>query len=279
MAYKSILTVLSSNVQMAQLDAARQIARHEDAHLDILCLGLDLSQPGYYFPGGAPYVFQQGLEAAETEAETLRTAVNEQLANDGDLRWGVESVVAQLGGVANLVGHRARYVDLTIMSQPYGEGAAGSAETVTEAAMFEGDCPILVVPRDGLLSTRFRRVLVAWNQSNEAMTAIRRALPLLRQAERVEITVIDPTRAGFEGAEPGSGLARMLTRHGVQAEIAVLARTASSVSEQINRHALDMDADLIVMGAYGHSRFREAILGGATRNMLENATLPVFMAR
>jgi nucleotide-binding universal stress UspA family protein len=70
----------------------------------------------------------------------------------------------------------------------------------------------------------------------------------------------------------------MLSRHGVSCEIDVLSKSLNRVSDVLNRHITDTGADLLVMGAYGHSRFREAILGGATRNMLEHATVPVFMA-
>lgn len=279
MAYKSILTVLSDTRQTAQLEAAEKLTRHEDGHLDILCLGLDLSQPGYYFPGGTPYVFQDGLDSAEADAETLKTAVTERLTNRAGLCWHAEAAVAQIGGITNLIGQRARYSDLAVLSGPYAEDAPGSAETVIEAAMFEGGCPILVVPQAGLAATEFKRVLIAWNQSTEAMSAVRRALPLLRLAESVEIAVIDPGRSGVERAEPGQALATLLTRHGVKAEISVIARTAPTISDEINRRAMETDADLIVMGAYGHSRFREAILGGATRNMLQKSQLPVFMAR
>ena len=73
-------------------------------------------------------------------------------------------------------------------------------------------------------------------------------------------------------------LCQMLVRHKVHADVAVLARTQSRVSDVLARHAADLNADMLVMGAYGHSRFREAILGGATRNMLEQAEVPVFMA-
>lgn len=165
-----------------------------------------------------------------------------------------------------------------MLARPYGNHAPDDAEAVTEAALFEGGCPVLVVPGD-LPQKPVRRVLVAWNQSAEALTAVRRALPLLRAAEMVEITVIDPRRGGSERSDPGGALAQMLTRHGVHADIAVLARTAPTISDELNRRATEIDADLIVMGAYGHSRFREAILGGATRNMLEKAAVPVFMAR
>ena len=111
------------------------------------------------------------------------------------------------------------------------------------------------------------------------MAAVRRALPLLQAADAVEITVVDPSPSGPERSDPGGALCQMLTRHGVKAEIAVLARTMPQISDILNRRATEIGADMVVMGAYGHSRFRQAILGGATRNMLEKAKVPVLMAR
>lgn len=279
MAYKTILTVLTEKRQTPQLDAAAALAVREDAHLDILCLGIDHSQAGYYFPGGTPYAFQEAIDSAMEQAESLEQAVRRHLVSAADLRWSVDSAVAQIGGIANLVGMRARFSDLTVLGRPYGGDAPGDAEAVTEAALFEGGCPVLILPDTGLADQPPRRILVAWNQSVEALAAVRRALPLLKQAETVEITVVDPRRGGPERSDPGGALTQMLTRHGVRAEIAVLARTAPAISDELIRRATEIDAEMIVMGAYGHSRFREAILGGATRNMLEKTKVPVFMAR
>ncbi|MFV2033667.1 MAG: universal stress protein, partial [Halocynthiibacter sp.] len=108
--------------------------------------------------------------------------------------------------------------------------------------------------------------------------AVRAALPLLIAAEIVNITVIDPPVHGPDRSDPGGALSQMLARHGVNAEISVLAKTLPRVADVLTRHVRDIDADFLVMGAYGHSRFREAILGGATRNMLEQAEVPVLMA-
>jgi nucleotide-binding universal stress UspA family protein len=123
-----------------------------------------------------------------------------------------------------------------------------------------------------------KRVVVAWNESSEAMAAIRRALPMLQSASEVNVCIIAPERHGSDTSDPGAELSRMLSRHGVKVEVTILAQTLPRVSEVIARHVADTDADMLVMGAYGHSRFREAILGGATRNMLEHAAVPVFMA-
>jgi nucleotide-binding universal stress UspA family protein len=90
--------------------------------------------------------------------------------------------------------------------------------------------------------------------------------------------VIDPPTHGQDRSDPGGPLSQMLSRHGVHCEIDVLSKTMPRVSDILNRHVTDVDADMVVMGAYGHSRLREAILGGATRYMLEQAKVPVFMA-
>ena len=91
--------------------------------------------------------------------------------------------------------------------------------------------------------------------------------------------VVDPPRHGPERSDPGGTLAQMLARHGVRSEVTVLARTVDSTAQVLMNRARDIDADLVVMGAYGRSRLREAILGGATRDMLAKATVPVLLAR
>ncbi|MDO5606550.1 MAG: universal stress protein [Paracoccus sp. (in: a-proteobacteria)] len=278
MAYKTILTVVSTEGQTAQLDAAITMARREDAHLEVFCLGVDHTQSGYYYAGASAYVFQESIDKAMTAAETLEKSVRARLEGEA-IRWSVDSAVAQVGGLTTLIGMRARFADLVVLTRPYGEGASADAEAVTEAALFEGSAPVLIVPDSGLPDDFGHKVLIAWNQSEEAMTAVRRALPLLKRADSVEITVVDPSPHGPERSDPGGALGQMLTRHGIKVEIAVLARTLPAISDIIAQRATETGADMIVMGAYGHSRFREAILGGATRNMLGKAAIPVLMAR
>lgn len=279
MSYKTILTVLCDPSQLPQLDGAAALATAQDAHLEVLCLGIDHSQAGYFFPGGTPYGLREAIDNALQDVTRLETMVRDRLAAAIDLRWSCESAVTQSGGMASLIGMRARFADLAVQSAPYAQGQPLDAVTATEAALFEGGCPVLILPRDAAPVMPPRGVLVAWNQSPEALAAIRRALPLLRQARMVELTCIDPGRSGPERSDPGGALAQMLTRHGVRTQVAVLARSGPRISDQLNRRATEIGADLVVMGAYGHSRLRQAILGGATRNMLEQAALPVFLAR
>lgn len=279
MAYKTILTVITQPGQSRQLEAAVALARREDAHLEVFALGVDHTQTGYYYAGASAYVFQEAIDRAMASAEALEAEIRAGLAPE-DIRWSVESAVAQMGGVSTLIAMRARFADIVVLEKPYGAQSARDNEAVLEAALFEGGAPVLVLPHETTAVENLgRRVLVAWNQSDEALHAIRRALPVLKAAEAVEIAVVDPSPHSPEGSDPGGKLCQMLTRHGVKAEIAVLAKTLPTISEVLNRRAVETGADLIVMGAYSHSRLREAIMGGATRHMLERAGLPVLMAR
>ncbi|WP_127902721.1 universal stress protein [Solirhodobacter olei] len=278
MAYKSLMTVLTNAEAMeATLSAAVELARHEDAHLEVLCLGIDRTQAGYYYAGAAIVLQQEMLERAEEDARKLDAKVQEVLGRE-DIRWSSEAAVAQLGGLNGLVAVRARFNDMVILPKPFGEHRSQEDEAIIEAAIFEGQTPVLVLPEGGLGARIGSRVVVAWNESSEALNAVRQALPLLRSADSVNIAVVDPSRHGPERSDPGGPLSQMLARHGVRTEVSVLAKTLPKVSEVLLRHVHDQEADLLVMGAYGHSRFREAILGGATRAMLEQTDVPVFMA-
>lgn len=281
MSYKTILTVVTQPDRVAPtIAAAARVARAEDAHLSVLALGIDLSQMGYAYIGAGPLLLQIDYARADDDARALEAAVRTALAAEAPgLRYGIETAVTQMGALTDLVASHARFADLVVLSKPYGRGREAEAETILEAALFQGSAPVIVVPEGGLgFEGLPRRIVLAWNQSNEAMMAARLALPFLKAADLVDIAVVDPASRRPERSDPGGMLCQMLVRHGVKAEVSVLALTLPRVSEVIARHALDRNARLVVMGAYGHSRFREAILGGATRNMLEQAKVAVFMA-
>jgi len=281
MAYKSILTVLTRAEDAAlAIGSAARLAMAQDAHLDVLVLGVDRTQVGYSYIGSGAVLMQVSLDRAEAEARATEAAVASALAAQPQgLRASVEAAVTQLGALGDIVAQRARFADLVVLPRPYGTGKGAETEAVVESALFEGKAPVLVLPEKGLGSAdQPKRIIIAWNQSAEAMVATRVALPFLKAADRVDITVIDPPTHGAERSDPGGLLCQMVVRHGVHAEVSVLARSLPRVSDVLARHVWDQNADLLVMGAYGHSRLREAILGGATRNMLEKAEIPVLMA-
>ncbi|WP_284165333.1 universal stress protein [Frigidibacter sp. SD6-1] len=281
MAYKSILTVVTAaKSAAAQIDAAVALARREDAHLDVLCLSIDRTQSGYYYIGAAPMapiVLQETLQQAENEAKAIEAAVRAQLAPE-DIRWAVDTAIAQMGAVGPEVGRLARFADLVVVPQPYGAGSDAEQEQILEAALFDGRAAVLMLPPGRVDADYGRRVVVAWNQSDQSMAAVRAALPVLKAASFVDVAVIAPPAHGPERSDPGGMLSQFLSRHGIRSEVSVLAKTLPHVSDQLCRHIEDVNADLLVMGAYGHSRFREAILGGTTLEMLEKAKVPVLTA-
>ncbi|MCF8484112.1 MAG: universal stress protein [Rhodobacteraceae bacterium] len=280
MAYNSILTAASSTDSLSQTIAtAAKICAAHDAHLDILALGIDRMQAGYSYMGLDMATVQVALERAETDARLVEAAALAAIqAETPSLRASVETLSVQRPTVGEVVGRRARFADLVVLPRPYGSADEPGAEAIIEAALFEGRAPVLVLPKSGIASAAPEHIIIAWNQSPEAMVAVRLALPFLRQAKSVSICVIDPPTHGPERSDPGGLLCQMLVRHGVKAEVTVLARTLPRVSDVLLRHVVDQNADLLVMGAYGHSRFRESILGGPTRDILEQTLVPVLMA-
>lgn len=278
MSYKSFLTVLTdTRIAAAPLAQMIALAETHDGHADALCLGVDRTQTGYYYAGANAMILQETLTRAQSEAADILGYANSVLEKS-DVRWSAEDGVAQIADLGRHVALRARFSDLVVLPKPYGNDHGAEVEPVVEAALFEGHAPVMVVPDGYKGKGSFPTVLVAWNESSEAITAIRRAMPFLIAADLVRIVIVDPPTHGPERSDPGGLLSQMLARHGVQCEIDVLSKTLPRISDVLIRHAVDTSVDLVVMGAYGHSRFREAILGGATRNMLEQADMPVFMA-
>lgn len=278
MAIKTISTILTDEgLVKPVLDAGAALAGALDAHLDALCLGVDRSQMGYYYAGANAVVLQEAISAAHAEAESIETLSKQVLALT-DARWGTDAGVTQIADLNRHVAQHARFSDLVVLPKPYGKDCGVELEPVVEAAMFEGRAPVMIVPHADQVAKLPSSALLCWNESPEALAAIKASLPLLVKVDRVHMAIIDPPVHGPTRSDPGGMLAAWLARHGIRAEIDVLARTVPRVSDVIRRHAQDMNADLIVMGAYGHSRFREAILGGATRNMLEDTNIPILMA-
>jgi nucleotide-binding universal stress UspA family protein len=278
MSFKTITTIMcDAKTDMHTLNAAIALARREEAHLDIICLGLDRTQPSFYYAGTNAMVLQDNLQAAQKESTDIEAIVSAHLAAE-DIQWAALPMTAQMVGLTVQLSNVLRYSDLVILPRPYGPNRGREHEEILEAALFSCRVPVLIMPDNAVLPDKIQRVVVAWNDSAEALGTIRTALPVLSAADSVNITIIDPPQHGPDRSDPGGALCQMLARHGVQAEVSVLAKTMPRVSDVLSRHVSDQDADLLVMGAYGHSRFREAILGGATRNMLEMTEVPILMS-
>lgn len=279
MSYKSICTFLASDTDIdAMLASAQSLAARFDAHLEICCLGIDTTQSVGFYAGAPALIYQEALDRAEASVAALEERVRQKLKN-ATLRWSLDKAVLTLGGVSAFVGMKSRFCDLVVLPRPYGEGRRPQDEIITEAALFDGGAPVLILPEPGAELPDFARIVLAWNQSDESLAATRAALPLLRIADMVNIVVIDPPTHGIERSDPGGMLTQMLVRHGVSVDISVIAKTLPRISDMLRRHVQDQGADLLVIGAYSHSRLRQAILGGTTRNLLEETRTPVLLAR
>ena len=278
MEFKTLITHLADPEFGTEfLATASALAETYDAHLDVVCHGVDRMTPGFHYGGIDPMMMQRTMQVAGEDAKSISDKAR-AILDKGTARWSVEEMINPIGNINRSVAMRTRFSDMTILASPYGENTSQlEAEGVLEGALFGGQSAVLILPEGVAANAAPERVIVAWNESAEAMNAIRASLPLLKRAASVRVTVIDPPRHGHERSDPGGPLSVFLARHGIKVEIDVLGKSLPRVSDVMLRHARDRDADLIVMGAYGHSRFREAILGGATRDMLEEAKMPVFM--
>lgn len=188
-----------------------------------------------------------------------------------------EWLVAQ-GEAVEALCHCARWCDFVVAERPTLNRDAPTGWGTVSRTVFGANVPVLVVPDNAQLNTLGERILVAWNHSREAMLAIRGALPLLSRAR--EVVVLDGTALDDElGARhlPQLDLPAWLDRHGVRAQIRRF-EPKSDYGANILAQARDMQADMIVMGAWGHSRIAQLVLGGSTRYLFQNADVPLLVA-
>ncbi|UEM03467.1 universal stress protein [Skermanella rosea] len=182
----------------------------------------------------------------------------------------------KLGNVERTLARIARCADLTVVPQS-DRSAPGALARARDAVLFDAGRPLLLAPAVPLDETLGKAVAIAWNDSAEATHAVISAMPLLTRAPRILILVQEDFRRQIDGAVD---LAEYLAWHGIDAAIDRLPRVEEEPMGQVlTQRALDLGAGLLVMGAYGHSRFREMVLGGTTRHVLDNPVrIPVLMA-
>ena len=182
------------------------------------------------------------------------------------------------GGAAEQIGTIARLFDLTIVNQADPD-KLGAEEVITEAVLFDSGRPVLVVPRKQQKPFSAKRILVAWDGGRAAARAIAEARSLFAHADLVEAVVVDSGKSKKGGDLPGADLARHLARHGKSVELRRLVLgSGEGIVDVLLKEIAARDIDILVMGGYGHSRLREFVLGGVTRDMLERMTVPVFLA-
>lgn len=277
MPYKNLLVHLDdSDAGQGRVAAAIALAQAHEAHLTGLYVGIEPALPGT-IGSEVPPEFLRGLEAkVEQQVEAAKERFTRQAEREG-LTADCRTAVASYMRVPGTVALHARYADLAIVGQPETEGAAFENPNVAEGVVMAAGRPILIIPYIGAGEAIGRRVLVAWDGGREATRAVNDALPLLERAHAVTVLTINPSK-GRHGERPGADLGLHLARHGIRVDVAHIEARDLSVGDALLSRAADDGADLLVMGAYGHSRMREWVLGGATRQILGEMTVPVFMS-
>ena len=171
----------------------------------------------------------------------------------------------------------ARRYDLSVVMQSDNENGVNNSVLI-EATLFESGRPVIVIPYIQKEGMSLDRILCCWDGSRAAARAINDALPLLQKARAVELLIVTNEKTGNGREIRGVEIGRHLARHGIKIEIEILPAADVDVANVILSRAADCSASMIVMGGYGHSRFREFILGGATRGILSTMTVPVFIS-
>jgi nucleotide-binding universal stress UspA family protein len=274
---KTVLLIVPVTDSSASVHDAAAFCEKIGAHLSVLVAAFAPPVPiGEY--GLA--VSDSWSRERQSDLEKLQKAVDgvTQLLAAYGASSDVSTAYAEAGVMDEEIGRRAMYTDLTLVN------ATDNNDKILPTAAIEGT---LFNARNAVLLTSSgvegawppKRVMIAWDSRVEAARAVHESLDYLQGAEDVRVVMVDPQAHGESGAEPGADIAAFLARRGLKVTVDRLPSAGHLISDVLTQRAADMQADLIVMGAYGHSRLRERIFGGVTKSMLEKPPLPLFLAR
>jgi nucleotide-binding universal stress UspA family protein len=278
-ALKAILVHVGSSERCdARIDLGLQLASEFRAHLTGLYVG---QIPADIYasplaPGSEAVInYLAEEEAANKLAAAERFEERSRRFAAVNTDWRAATGIAE-----DIVPLHARYADLVVVGQTDPEDNYPPLTLDFPAALTLSVArPVLVVPYGAAPASVAQKVLVAWNGSREATRAVNDAIPLLQRARKVTVMAVNPGQDGMQHADvPGADLALYLARHGVDVEVDAQAGVEMDAGEWLLSRAADLGADLIVMGAYGHQRLREWVLGGVTRTLVREMTVPVLMS-
>ncbi|MCX8997853.1 universal stress protein [Rhizobiaceae bacterium BDR2-2] len=280
MGYKTVLAVLDKQDKAGQItDFAVHLAETFSGHV----IGLHVENYSAV-PIVAPMEIPDpvAIEALQ-EASRAETGAIEGIftrkADQSTATWEWRHFVSSIGFSSTSVIDSARAADLIVAAQGDGSLLSDNRSDI-ENFLFESGRPVLLVPQILTEPKPIRRVLLAWNGSREAARATFDALPFLKQAESVEIFSVNPQETPTQTPETaGAEIAAALARHGVNAVLSTHSATDLDASSVIENRLAESSIDLLVMGAYGHSRWRELLFGGVTRTLLESMTALTLLSR
>ena len=254
---------------------AVSVAQTFEAHVLGVAFAYEPVVPGSVM-GGIPPEFLE-LQRAELE-KSARAAITrfEQLAKREGISYETHMPSASVSGASDQLARMGRRFDVIVLGQATREQPVPE-EVVDEGVLFDSGRPTIFVPFIQKAALKLDHVMVCWDGGRAATRAIGDAMPFLEKAKKIEVVVIGkkpPKSDEVSGADIGQHLAR----HGVNVDVKRITSPDIDVASTILSYAADASTDLIVMGGYGHSRLREFVLGGVTREILESMTVPVLMA-
>jgi nucleotide-binding universal stress UspA family protein len=256
-------------------DYAVSVAAALDAHLTAIAFAYDAVVP----VAATGYIPPEVIETQQRDSRALADAAIERLTAAAT-RAGIAAeptvLAASFAGAGDQFSLIARRFDLSIVGQAEPDTGA-IEELIVESALFESGRPVILVPYIQKAPLKLDRVMVCWDGSRPAARAIADAMPLLERAGLVEVVIVANER-GKQDEIPGADMGQHLARHGLKVEVKRIAMGDIDVADALLSHAADSSADFIVMGGYGHSRWREFVLGGVTRSILRSMTAPALMA-
>ena len=279
MSLKDILAiVLDAELDEPAIAMAQHLATAGDAHLSGVFLTALPDEPLAYEPTVVAGVWAELLNRARGQAQAERAKVEARFAASGrpyEFRT-VEALGRDLGRIAAV---HARYSDLVVMARPREERASDIRLDMIEGVLFHAGRPAMVAPPDWTERPLGKTIAIAWDASREATRALAEARPFLAHCDSATVLTVDAKPKAFgHGEQPGLNIAAHLTRRGVTVTVKNLESGDRPIARTLMEEADAIGADLMVMGAYAHSRLREMVFGGATRDLLETAKIPLLMA-
>lgn len=270
---KSILLHIDGDQCMdARLQVALDMARACDAHITCLqAVSYEVFAPGDFYGSAMAAAMPRIKEAADA----LRTKLETELANE-DVSWEWRFIYGM--AEQRLLEQSPLHDVIIVGPDDIGEEGSKAPSAMAGELALKAPVPVLVVPRDASQFNVRAPVLIAWNGSSEAAVALRAAKPLLALSDKVYVASVaeenDQQRFDFPANEAG----KYLSRHGIEAELVSIPRGEAKIADTLLSAAQMRECGMMVMGAYGHSRLAQMLLGGVTRRVLSDPQLPILMS-
>ncbi|MEO9168663.1 MAG: universal stress protein [Aestuariivirga sp.] len=279
MGYKTIsvsLNDISENTKLLEITAG--IARKFRAHVNGIYV---IPAPQVYPNGGAdivPVIMDYNQVYFRDRAKKVQSDFTARMKAD-DLTHTFVQIGSSFSSISDDMIRAGQISDLVICSAVDDQTTTGIESDFVESLIISTGRPLLVIPKQFNTAVNFDKIVVGWNDSHESARAVFDALPVLKLASEVHFTVVDPQKMDDRNAKwAGADISETMARHGIKSIADSYPTNGGDPGSALLEHARDLGAGLIVMGAYGHSRLREFILGGATRTILAEMDIPVLLS-